>query len=69
MEQTQITQIIDAAGGRDAVIAALGIGQRVLQHHIQRGQLPAVWFWALEDMANRQLPRELFSFKAPRRGG
>jgi hypothetical protein len=67
MENT--SHIIDAAGGRQAVIDALGIKLRVLQHHIQHGQLPAVWFWVLEDMANQPLPRNLFSFKQPRRGG
>jgi len=58
-----VTQIIEAAGGRQAVIAAFNIKLRVLLHHVQAGQLPAVWFAVLEDMANQQLPRELFSFK------
>jgi len=64
-----IPQIIEAAGGRDAVLAALDIKLRVLLHHIQHGQLPAIWFWVLEDMAGEPLPRHLFSFKRPRRSG
>ena len=64
-----VNQIIDAAGGRKAVIDALGIQLRVLLHHIQKNQLPAIWFWVLDDMADATLPRDLFSFKPPRRSG
>jgi hypothetical protein len=64
-----VNQIIDAAGGRKAVINALGIQLRVLLHHIQKNQFPAIWFWILEEMADEPLPRELFSFKPPRRSG
>jgi hypothetical protein len=55
-------EIIDAAS-RPAVKARFDVQDRVIRHHIARGQLPSEWFAALEDMTGQALPRHLFSFK------
>lgn len=55
-------EIVDAAG-RDVIKARLDVQDRVIRHHVARGQLPSDWFAALEDMTGQELPRHLFSFK------
>jgi hypothetical protein len=56
-------EIIDAAG-RDQVKARFGVQDRVIQHHLHAGKLPAAWYFALADMTGKTLlPVNLFSFK------
>jgi len=55
--------IIEAAG-RNAVKARLGVKDRVIQHYLREGKLPASWYFALADMTGQTLlPVHLFSFK------
>jgi hypothetical protein len=54
--------IIEAAG-RNALKTALGVQDRVIQHHLSTGRLPASWFDLLERMTGQTLPRHVFSFK------
>jgi len=55
-------EIIEAAG-RDQVKARLGVKDRVIQHYLREGKLPASWYVALCEMTNAILPVTLFSFK------
>ena len=57
------SDIIQAAGGRDAVAKAIGVIPRYITDRAREGELPASWFDSLEKMTKRKLPRELFSFK------
>jgi hypothetical protein len=58
-----VKHIIEAAGGPVEMAKVLGVKLRVIAHHAQRNILPASWFDALEKMSERELPRNLFSFK------
>ena len=56
-------QDIVTAIGVSRIRAGLGVKDRVIQHHVQAGVLPAAWFDFCEKATRRKLDRRLFSFK------
>lgn len=55
--------IIERAG-REAVMERFNVNQRVIQHHLANGKLPAAWYAGLCDMTGQvSLPLTLFNFK------
>ena len=54
--------IIDTIG-REQVIARLGVDKRRVDRAALQGELPALWYAALEEMVGVPLDRSLFSFK------
>jgi hypothetical protein len=57
-----VAEVIDYIG-QDRVKRAFGVNTRRLNQCRQFNQLSALWYDALERMAGRPLPRDLFSFK------
>ena len=49
--------------GRDVVKQRLGVEDRRIQQAARDNAMPASWYHALEEMAGRPLPRDIFSFK------
>jgi hypothetical protein len=58
-----IKQIIEQAGGVDAVARRFGKKREYVQRLQYGHKLPASWFAALEAMTERPLPHRLFSFQ------
>jgi len=58
-----IKQIIEHAGGVDAVARRFGKKREYVQRLQYGDKLPASWYAALEVMTEWQLPRSLFSFQ------
>ena len=58
-----VSNIIDACGGRDAVADLVGVKPTAVKFAAGNGKLPAMWFDALERKIGAPLPRHLFSFK------
>ena len=56
-------QDIVTAIGVPRIRAGLGVKDRVIQHHVHAGVLPAAWFDFCEKATRRKLDRRLFSFK------
>ena len=49
--------------GKPRIRAGLGVADRTINEHTQRGVLPAAWFDFCEKATRRKLDRRLFSFK------
>ena len=55
-------EIIDFIS-QDAVCAELQITPDAVRKAVVKGELPSSWYNALERLAGRPLPRDVFSFK------
>jgi hypothetical protein len=49
--------------GRDQIVAALGVAPRRVDRARSQDALPASWYDGLCQLAGRDLPRHVFSFK------
>jgi hypothetical protein len=58
---TTARQVVEFIG-KDKVMSGLGIAKRRLDECCQKNQFSALHYDALERMAGRALPREMFSF-------
>ena len=59
------SEIIEAAGGRDAVASVFDLNPRHVGNILRADdKLPASWYDRLEHITGQKLPRRLFSFKA-----
>jgi hypothetical protein len=56
-----VAQIFDHIG-RDKIMSELDVAPRTIRHYAALNELPATWFDVLESMAQKPLPRGLFSF-------
>ena len=57
------SHIIDLCGGDEAVMAAVGAGRKRILQARNGDKLPSLWFDAMERLAGRPLPRDVFTFK------
>ena len=55
-------EIVDLIG-RETIRDAFRVQDDVINKHLRAGHFPASWYDTLERLADRDLPRSLFTFK------
>lgn len=48
--------------GVPAIMTAMGVKERVIELHIERGKFPASWYRKLSEAAGEMLPLDAFNF-------
>lgn len=58
-----LSEILDFIG-RERLMAEVGVKSSAVRMAEKSGKAPALWYDAMERLAGRPLPRDLFTFKA-----